>query len=83
MTSTLDEAVAQLEKDPTHPVRARIGDMTVEVRAVVEAAGDRSAADIFAALGPWAGETTDELLQVLNDAQRRGRFVSFDPRKTS
>lgn len=83
MTSTLDEAVAQLEKDPTHPVRARIGDMTVEVRPVVEAAGDRSAADVFAALGPWAGETTDELLQLLSDARRRGGRASIEPGKTS
>lgn len=72
MASPLDEAVAQLKKDPSHPVRARIGDMTVEVRAIVEATGNQSAADVFATLGPWAGESTDELLQLLSDARRRG-----------
>lgn len=76
MASTLDEAVAQLKKDPSHPVQARIGDMTVEVRAVAEASGDQSAADVFAAIGPWAGETTDELLQLLSDARRRGRPIT-------
>lgn len=52
--------------------------MTIEVRAVVEAAGDRSAADVFAALGPWAGETTDELLVLLSDA-RRGSGRAVEP----
>lgn len=60
VANTLNEAVARLKKDPSQPVRARIEDMTVEVRAVVEARSDQSAADVFAAIGPWAGETTEE-----------------------
>lgn len=71
VANTLDQAVARLKKDPSQPVRARVGDITVEVRAVVEAGGDQSAGDIFATIGPWAGETTDELLRLLSEARRR------------
>jgi hypothetical protein len=33
---TLEEAVAQMKKDPGHPVWARVGDMTIEVCAIDE-----------------------------------------------
>ncbi len=32
----LEQALAALRGDPTHPVRARVGDMTVELRSVTE-----------------------------------------------
>jgi hypothetical protein len=32
----------------------------------------QTAADIFEELGPWAGETTEEILQVLAEARRTG-----------
>lgn len=77
MGRTIDEAVEQLKRDPTQPVRARVGDLTIEVRAVTEPTSQRSAAAIFAELGPWAGETTEEILAMLAEARRRGgqRFV--------
>ncbi len=67
---TLDEVVAQLKKDPGRPVRARVGELTIEVRAVNEQEPARSAADVFAELGPWAGESTEEILRLLADARR-------------
>lgn len=69
---TLEEAVAQLKKDPGQPVRARVGDLTIEVRAIDERDAARSAAEVFAELGPWAGESTEEILQVLAEARRSG-----------
>lgn len=69
---TLEEAVAQLKRDPTHPVRASVDGLTVEVRAVPEPEGARSAADVFAGLGPWAGESTEEILRLLAEARRAG-----------
>jgi hypothetical protein len=69
VTSTLDEAVTQ-QKDTSQPVRARVGDIAVEVRAVVEARGGVSAADVFKAFGPWEGEATAEMLDVLAEARR-------------
>jgi hypothetical protein len=67
----LDEVVEQLRRDPSRPVRTTVGDLTVEVRAVT-ACGTGSAADAFAALGPWAGESTDEILSMLAEARRQG-----------
>ena len=69
MSKTLEEAVEQLKRDPSHPVRATLGGLTVEVRAVSDPPGDRSAAELFAAIGPWAGETTEEILAILTKAR--------------
>ena len=69
---TLEEVVAQLKRDPGHPVRAKVGDLTIEVRAVDGQGSGKSAADLFAALGPWAGESTEEILRVLAEARRSG-----------
>ncbi len=35
------------------------------------APAERSAAELFDRLGPWAGETTDEILAILADARRK------------
>ena len=67
---TIEEAVEQLRRDPTRPVRARVGDLTIEVTAVTEEASGRSAASVFAEIGPWEGETTEELLAILAEARR-------------
>ena len=72
MVKTIEEVVAQLRRDPSHPVRAQLGDLTVEVRAVSEAPLGRSAAELFAEIGPWEGETTEEILAVLAEARRQG-----------
>ncbi len=77
----LEEAIKALRRDPTHPLRVKVDDeLTVEVRAVAVASkepralapGEKSAADVFREIGPWEGETLDELLQFLAEARRRG-----------
>jgi hypothetical protein len=45
---------------------------TQEVGAVSESPEEQTAADIFDGLGPWVGETTEEILQVLAEARRTG-----------
>jgi hypothetical protein len=50
----------------------RLGDLTVEVRAVAEPPAGKSAAELFAAVGPWEGETTEEILAILAEARRHG-----------
>ena len=72
MVKTIHEAVEQLKRDPSHPVRTRVGDLTIEVRAVIEPLAQKSAGDLFAELGPWVGETTEELLDMLAEARRPG-----------
>jgi hypothetical protein len=75
----LDQAVEALRRDATQPVRARVDDdLTVEVRAVPAAdeearqlaPGEKSAADVFREIGPWEGETLEELLDLLQNARR-------------
>jgi len=34
----LEQALEALKRDPTHPVRARVDDLTVELRAIAEPA---------------------------------------------
>ena len=72
MVKTIEEAVELLKRDPTQPVRTRVGGLTIDVRAVAEPADERSAAELFAELGPWAGETTEEMLELLATARRHG-----------
>lgn len=72
MTKTLEEAVEQLKRDPSRPVRAAVDGFTVEVRAVSAMSGLESAADLLAAIGPWEGETTDEILAMLGAARAAG-----------
>ena len=59
----LDEAVAALKRDPSHPVLVRVEGLTVEMRAVEEPARvpRKSAADVFREVGSWEGETGEEL----------------------
>ena len=75
MVKTIEEAVALLKKDPSRAVRTTVEGLTIEVRTVPEPTG-ASAADLFARLGPWAGETTEEMLELLARARRQsGRRV--------
>lgn len=71
--TTLDEAVAQLERDPSHPVRARVGELDVEIRVV--SGGIQAQAglgDLMAAAGPWEGESTEELIRILREGRDAG-----------
>jgi hypothetical protein len=42
----------------------------VEVRAVSDLPAEHSAAEVLSAIGPWAGETADEMLAILAGARR-------------
>ncbi len=70
MSKTLDEAVAQLERDPEHAVTAKVSGMVVELRF----RGRRTAADIFKEVGPWEGETQQELTDLLKAGRRNGGY---------
>jgi hypothetical protein len=72
MSKTIEEVVEQLKRNPSQPVRATLGGLEVEVRAVPDLSVDRSAAELFAAVGPWAGETTEEILAILAKARAQG-----------
>ena len=44
----------------------------IELTESLEPPSQRSAAALFAELGQWDGETTDELLAMLAEARRQG-----------
>lgn len=68
IAKSLEEAVDRLRRDPVHPVEAVVGGLRIEVRVKAPC----SAADLFRDVGPWEGETTEELLQRLAEERRRG-----------
>ncbi|HEY4015550.1 MAG TPA: hypothetical protein VGM06_19545 [Polyangiaceae bacterium] len=69
----LDQAVEALKRDPTHAVRARVGDLMVELRAVQDSplAVGRSAADALREIGPWEGESYEELVALFEGVRQR------------
>lgn len=68
IAKSLEETIQWLRHDPVHPVEAIVGDLRVELRVKAP----RSAADLFREIGPWEGESTEELLKLLKEERRRG-----------
>jgi hypothetical protein len=75
---TLEEAVAELKRDPRRPVHARVDNLELEIRVLeTQARAGAGLGDRMAAAGPWQGETEQEILGILRDARRLGS--SEDP----
>jgi hypothetical protein len=70
--SPFADALAALRRDPMHPVRVHVEDMDVELRAVRTQAPEIPLGDYLASLGPWEGESTEELLELLREGRRMG-----------
>lgn len=65
--------MAQLKRDPNHPVRARVGELDVEIRVVSGGLQHETGlGDLMAAAGPWEGESTDELIRILREGRDAG-----------
>jgi hypothetical protein len=70
---SLDEALAELKRDPATTVHARVEGMDVELRAVSQPPRpEMGLGDWMAAAGPWQGETEAEILEILREARRTG-----------
>lgn len=74
IAKSLEEAIQRLRGDPLHPVEAIVDDLRVGLRVKAP----RSAADVFREIGPWEGESTDELWKRLEEERWRG--ASGEPR---
>ncbi len=70
--ATLEEAVAELRRHPAKTVKAHCGDLAVELRAISPPPATGRLGDSLAALGPWEGETTEELTSRLREAREAG-----------
>jgi hypothetical protein len=82
----IEEAVAALKRDPAQPVTAEIDGLVVELRykgeGPVDEAGQekerRTADDLFREVGPWEGETYEEITELLRDSQTGGGSEDLD-----
>ena len=71
--TSLDEALAELKRDPANAVHARVEGMDVELRVVPPSPpAVTGLGDWMADAGPWQGETEDEILEILREARRAG-----------
>ncbi len=68
MIKTINEAVEELRRDPDRAITAEVDGLVIEVRYK----GRRSAADVFRDLGPWEGETADEMRSLFRESRRQG-----------
>jgi hypothetical protein len=69
--TTLEDAVEQLRREPLRSLRIAVNDVELEVRLVGdEPVADRSK-DVLAGIGPWEGESTDELLRIIHEGRRK------------
>lgn len=68
MVRGIKEAMAALKCDPDQPVTAEIDGLVVEIRVT----GRRTAGDIFREVGPWEGESQEELIKMLREARDQG-----------
>jgi hypothetical protein len=76
--ASMEEALARLKDDPTHPIRVVVDGMEIELRRpantnVIPGVADQAQlGDRMAEIGPWQGESTEEIVQILRD-NRAGR----------
>ena len=66
MTLALQDAVAELRANPNKPVTTQIDGLLVEIRRKAPETAD----DVFEAVGPWEGESAEELTHLLLEARR-------------
>lgn len=66
--ASLEEAVAELKRDPRQLVHARVDNLDLEIRVV--ASETVTPGDLFEGVGPWQGQTTEELLRLLREARQ-------------
>ena len=68
----LQRAIDELKRDPSRPVQAQVDELEVELRALTPAEHPERLGDFLASLGPWEGESLDELLERLKEARKSG-----------
>jgi len=69
---SLEEAVAELKRDPSHPVHARVDGLDVELRVVPSNETQPGLGSRLAAIGPWEGIALEELQRILREGRESG-----------
>lgn len=70
LAKTMEAALDELSRDRHTPVRARIGGLLVELRAVEEPAAPATALDLFDAVGRWSGDDANEVADAISAGRR-------------
>jgi hypothetical protein len=66
---TLEQAVAELKRDPSQPVHARVDDLELELRVVPSNEAHVGIGTRLAAIGPWEGVALEDLMRILRDGR--------------
>jgi hypothetical protein len=69
---TLEEAVAELKRDPSQPVHARVDGLDVELRILPSTETQSGVGSRLAAIGPWEGVGLDDLMRILREGRESG-----------
>ena len=75
--SSVEKALRELKRDPIKSVRTRLRGMDIEMRIVDQSPTVERLGDLLASLGPWEGESAEELSQFLAKSRKEGG--SADP----
>lgn len=70
--NNLRAAMNHLKKDPSSPVCASVDNLHMEIRALAPKERPADLREYLAELGPWEGESLDELLTRLKEARQSG-----------
>jgi hypothetical protein len=66
----LQAALEQLKRNPSRPVQVHADDLDIELGAFVPKERPADLGAFLADLGPWEGESLDELLTRLREARK-------------
>jgi hypothetical protein len=70
--ASLEEAVAELKRDPSHPVHARVDGLDLELRIIASNETQPAFGARLAAIGPWEGVALDDLMKILREGREAG-----------
>jgi len=70
MAGTIEQAIIRLRNNPQRTVRARLDHMEVEIRVVSMGVRPKKLGDHLASIGPWSGESPEEISRTLADARK-------------
>jgi hypothetical protein len=73
---SLDEAVAELKRNPSQPVHANVDGMDVEMRVVPQNQTRPGIGTRLAAIGPWEGITLDDLMKIVRESLETGESAA-------
>lgn len=70
--SSLEAAVAELKRDPSHSAHAFVDGIEVELRVVPSNETKPRLGARLAAIGPWEGIALDDLMKMLREGRETG-----------